>query len=119
MATRQSNLQEDTRYRVMRILNEQPNISQRELAERLGVSVSGLNYCLKALVGKGFVMVQNFSKSSRKLGYLYVLTPVGVLEKAELTSRFLWRKTLEYEALKKEIRQLQKEIKNDNLKPSF
>ena len=103
LPSRQSQLQEDTTFRVMRLLEENPDLTQRELAERLGVSVGGLNYCLKALVQKGWVKVQNFSQSKNKFGYVYLLTPTGVAEKAALTGRFLKRKMAEYEALRAEI----------------
>ena len=103
MTSRQAKLQEDTYFRVMRILEENPDLTQRELAEKLGVSVGGLNYCLKALVEKGWVKMQNFANSKNKFGYVYLLTPSGVAEKAALTSRFLKRKMEEYEALKAEI----------------
>jgi EPS-associated MarR family transcriptional regulator len=109
MATRQSNQQEDNYFRVLRILNENPNITQRELAENLGVSVSGLNYCLKALIEKGLVKMQNFNNNTNKLSYMYLLTPAGVAEKAILTARFLKRKMIEYETLKKEIHLVQQE----------
>lgn len=112
MTSRQADQQEDTYFRVLRILNEQPDITQRELAEKLGVSVSGLNYCLKALVEKGLVKIQNFSNSKNKLGYVYLLTPAGVTEKAALTTRFLQRKMREYESLKKEIHLMKHEIKS-------
>ncbi len=110
MTSRQSQLQEDTYYRVMRLLEANPDMTQRELAELLGVSVGGLNYCLKALMQKGWVKVQNFSHSKNKFGYVYLLTPSGVLEKAALTGRFLQRKLIEYEALKNEIDSLKAEV---------
>ena len=103
MTSRQAKLQEDTYYRVMRLLEENPDLTQRELAEKLGVSVGGLNYCLKALTEKGLVKMQNFANSKNKFGYVYVLTPRGISEKAKLTSNFLKRKMEEYEALKAEI----------------
>ena len=106
MTSRQSQLQEDTYYRVMRLLEASPDLTQRELAEILGVSLGGLNYCLKALVQKGWVKVQNFSNSKNKFGYVYLLTSSGVLEKAALTGSFLHRKMIEYEALKREIQSL-------------
>jgi EPS-associated MarR family transcriptional regulator len=111
MTSRQANQQEDTYFRVLRILQDTPDISQRELAEKLGVSVSGLNYCLKALIDKGWVKIQNFSKNNNKLCYSYLLTPTGIAEKASLTSRFLQRKMQEYEALKQEINHIKKEVK--------
>jgi EPS-associated MarR family transcriptional regulator len=95
----------------MRILDEKPQITQRELAEQLGVSVSGLNYCLKALMQKGWVKMQNFSQSPNKIGYAYLLTPAGVAQKVSLTGTFLKRKMQEYEALRAEIEALQSETK--------
>lgn len=85
------------------MLQEDPDMTQREIAAKLGLSASGLNYCLKALIDKGLVKVQNFSQSKNKFGYIYVLTPQGLAEKALLTGRFLKRKIQEYEALKAEI----------------
>ncbi|MBX3588565.1 MAG: MarR family EPS-associated transcriptional regulator [Ramlibacter sp.] len=109
MHSRQSKLQEDTYFRVMRILQYNPDITQRELADQLGVSVGGLNYCLKALVQKGWVKIQNFSHSKNKFGYVYMLTPSGIAEKAALTNRFLKRKMEEYDALRSEIEALKAE----------
>lgn len=103
MPSRQANLQIDTYFRVMRILHQNPDLTQRELANRLGVSVSGLNYCLKALMEKGWVKMQNFSHSKSKFGYVYLLTPQGIAQKAALTGSFIARKMAEYEALKLEI----------------
>ena len=102
--------QEDTSLRVMRILQANPDITQRELAQQLGISVGGLNYCLKALVEKGWVKMKNFAHSKNKFGYVYVLTPSGMAEKAALTGRFLQRKMNEYEALRAEIEDLQAEV---------
>lgn len=106
MTSRQSQLQEDTYYRVMRLLESNPDLTQRELAGKLGVSVGGLNYCLKALIQKGFVKMHNFGQSKNKFGYVYLLTPAGLTEKAALTGRFLQRKMREYENLKSEIEAL-------------
>jgi EPS-associated MarR family transcriptional regulator len=94
----------------MRILQENPDLTQRELAEKLGVSLGGINYCLSSLKEKGWVKMQNFAKSKNKFGYVYVLTPSGVAEKATLTSRFLKRQMAEYEALKVEIEALQGKV---------
>ena len=110
MTSRQAKIQEDTYYRVMRLLEENPDLTQRELAEQLGVSVGGLNYCLKALMEKGLVKMKNFANSKNKFGYVYVLTPRGINEKARLTSAFLKRKLEEYEALKTEIEALKTEV---------
>ncbi len=109
MTSRQAKLQEDTYFRVMRLLQENPDLTQRELAQKLGVSVGGLNYCLKALMEKGLVKMQNFQQSKNKFGYVYVLTPRGISEKAALTNRFLKRKMEEYDALKAEIELLKKD----------
>jgi len=112
MTSRQAKLQEDTYFRVMRILQENPDLTQRELAERLGVSVGGLNYCLKALSEKGLVKMKNFANSKNKFGYVYVLTPAGMAEKAAITHRFLQRKMAEYEALRIEIEALHAETEH-------
>lgn len=109
MTSRQSQLQEDTFFRVLRTLEQEPDISQRELADRLGLSLGGLNYSLKALIDKGFVKLGNFSNSRHKFGYVYILTTAGLIEKAALTGRFLRRKMREYEALKAEIASVQSE----------
>ncbi len=87
-------------------MQEYPDLTQRELAEKLGMSVGGLNYCLNALIDKGLVKMQNFSQSKNKFGYVYLLTPWGISEKITLTSKFLERKQAEYEALKAEIESL-------------
>ena len=109
MTSRQAKTQEDTHFRVMRILQDNPNITQHELAERLGISLGGLNYCLNALMDKGFVKIGNFQKSKNKFKYVYLLTPQGIAEKMALTSRFLKRKMQEYDALKLEIEALSSE----------
>ncbi len=109
MASKRALLQEDTNFRVLRMLQANPDLTQREIAQKLGVSTSGLNYCLKALIEKGLVKVQNFNQSKNKFGYVYLLTPQGVAEKALLTGRFLKRKMVEYEALKTEIEALRAE----------
>ncbi len=110
MTTRRSEMQEDTHFRVLRLLQDNPDITQREMAQQLGVSTSGLNYCLKALIDKGWVKVQNFSQSKNKFGYIYVLTPQGIAEKAMLAGRFLKRKMTEYEQLQAEIEVLKAEM---------
>ncbi len=94
----------------MRILQENPDLTQRELAEKLGISVGGLNYCLKALMEKGLVKMKNFANSKNKFGYVYVLTPNGLAEKAAITHRFLQRKMDEYDALRVEIEALRSEV---------
>jgi EPS-associated MarR family transcriptional regulator len=110
LTSRRSKLQEDTYFRVLRILEEKPDVTQREIAQQLGISTSGLNYALNALIDKGWVKVHNFSESNNKLGYAYILTPSGISEKVSLTSRFLQRKLQEYEEMKAEIDSLRSEL---------
>jgi EPS-associated MarR family transcriptional regulator len=105
--TKLKQLQEDTHFRVLALLEKNPDISQRDLAKALGISLGGVNYSLRALVDKGMVKAQNFSSSDKKLAYAYILTPKGLTEKSMLTARFLKRKMDEYEALKFEIESLQ------------
>ena len=109
VTSRRSQIQEDTNFRVLRMLQDNPDLTQREIAQKVGISTSGLNYCLKALIDKGWVKVHNFSQSKNKFGYIYVLTPQGISEKALLTGRFLKRKMAEYESLKQEIEALKAE----------
>ena len=119
MTSRQAKLQEDTYYRVMRLLEENPDLTQRELAEKLGVSVGGLNYCLNALMDKGLVKLENFQNSQHKFKYVYVLTPAGIAQKMAMTGRFLKRKMEEYEALRAEIETLSREVnKAPKLQPA-
>lgn len=113
MTSRQAKLQEDTYFRVMRILQDNPDLTQRELAKKLGISVGGLNYCLKALMHKGLVKVKNFASSKNKFGYVYVLTPSGIAQKTAITQSFLQRKMEEYELLKTEIETLRSEVDRD------
>jgi EPS-associated MarR family transcriptional regulator len=94
----------------MRVLEENPDLTQRELAEKLGMSVGGVNYCLNALIDKGLVKMGNFQKSKNKFKYVYLLTPQGITEKLSMTNRFLKRKMEEYEALKVEIGLLKAEM---------
>ena len=110
MAGQRSQLQEDVRFRVLRLLQQNPELSQRELAEAVGISVGGAHYVLSALVNKGLVKLGNFSANPDKRRYAYILTPKGLSEKAQLTRRFLARKMEEYEALRDEIDSLQGEL---------
>jgi EPS-associated MarR family transcriptional regulator len=91
----------------MRLIQENSQLTQRDLARQLGISLGKANYCLKALVEKGFVKAENFQRSDRKLAYAYLLTPAGIDEKARVTVSFLRRKIQEFEALKAEIESLQ------------
>ncbi|MES2535074.1 MAG: MarR family EPS-associated transcriptional regulator [Pseudomonadota bacterium] len=103
-------LNEEYRYRILKRLEAKPEISQRELAKELGVSLGKANYCLKALVEKGLIKANNFHDSQNKRGYIYLITPTGVEEKARMTLRFLKFKMAEYEALQEEIINLQREV---------
>ncbi len=100
---------DETLFKVMRALEANPNTSQRELAESMGMSLGKANYCLKALIDKGLIKVRNFRNSQNKLAYAYLLTPKGIAAKTRLTARFLKRKIAEYEALRVEIEQLRRE----------
>ena len=97
---------DDTRFRVLRVLTRNPELTQREIAAQLGMSTSGLNYVLHALIDKGLVKVRNFAQSSNKLGYAYLLTPQGIAEKSQLTQCFVARKLAERAALELEIREI-------------
>jgi EPS-associated MarR family transcriptional regulator len=103
-------LHEDSHLKVLRVLEANPDINQRELAVAVGVSLGKLNFCLKALVERGFVKAQNFRTSQNKLSYYYLLTPSGVAAKAAITARFLERKIHEFDALKTEIEALKSEV---------
>lgn len=95
-----------THYRVLKLLKENPDLSQREMAQRLGISNGGMHYCLNALMEKGMIKLENFANSKHKFGYFYLLTSKGIAQKAALTGLFLERKMAEYEALRKEIEAL-------------
>ena len=102
-------LTEDLRYKLLKLLAEEPQISQRDLAGRLGISVGKTNYCLSALVDKGLVKINNFRRANNKLAYAYLLTPRGIEEKARVTVSFLQRKMREYAELQDEIEALRQE----------
>jgi EPS-associated MarR family transcriptional regulator len=98
-----------TSYGLLKTLEENPGLSQRDLAKRLGVSLGKINFCLNALVAKGSIKINNFHNSSNKLAYVYLLTPCGVEEKARMTVHFLKYKVQEYERLRAEIEDLRRE----------
>ncbi len=103
-------LAEDLRYKLLKLLAEEPQISQRDLAGRLGISVGKTNYCLTALVDKGLVKINNFRRANNKLAYAYLLTPGGIEEKTRVTVSFLQRKMREYAELQEEIDALRQEM---------
>ena len=100
---------QEAHFKVLRLLEGNPQMNQRDLAAAAGVSLGKTNYCINALLDKGLIKVQNFKSNKRKLAYAYLLTPAGITEKAALTQRFLKRKMEEYDALKAEIAQLKQE----------
>ena len=118
MNNRRSSLNEDTHFWTLKLLQEKPGITQRALAKEVGMSLSGINYCISALAEKGWIKIGNFSKNPDKLSYAYLLTPTGVAEKAVLTRRFLQRKMAEYEKLREEIAALQREAEPDAATPN-
>jgi len=101
---------DETHYRIFKLIEAQPDISQRQLAQALGISLGKVNYCLRALIDKGQVKARNFQRNPNKKTYVYLLTSKGIEEKAQLTARFLKRKMVEYEVLKQEIDQLKDEV---------
>ena len=101
---------DEAHYRLLRLIDEKPRLTQRELAREMGVSLGKVNYCVSALIEKGWVKARNFRNSNNKLAYAYLLTPHGIEQKAVITLHFLHRKVAEYESLKREIAQLRREV---------
>lgn len=102
-------LSDEYRYKILRLLEENPQLSQRGLADKLGVSLGKANYCLQALIERGMVKARNFRNSENRSTYLYLLTRKGFVEKTRATARFLKLKIAEYEALQREIENLRRE----------
>ena len=102
-------MNQEAHYKLLKLLEQNPHASQREIAAELGVSLGKVNYCLKALIDKGHIKAKNFKNSRNKAAYLYLLTPKGVKAKAQITTAYLQRKIEEYEDLRDEIEQLQAE----------
>ena len=102
---------QELEYRALKILEQQPDLTQRQLSEALGVSLGKTNYLVKSLIDVGWVKLDNFQRSNSKWGYAYLLTPKGIVEKTAITARFLIRKQREYNELQEEIAQLQEEVK--------
>ncbi len=107
-------LSEEVRYKLLKLLEPNPQLSQREVARELGISLGKVNYCLKALVDRGWIKASNFRNSQNKRAYAYLLTPRGIEEKARVTARFLQIKMREYEALKDEIEQIRMEAQRQS-----
>ena len=113
-------LTDETRYRILKLLEADPHASQRRIADELGISLGRVNYCLQALIQKGLVKVNNFRNNANKRAYLYFLTPRGIEEKAFVTTRFLKIKLDEYEALKREVEELRRESReHDAVDPRY
>lgn len=109
---------ESIHFQVLRLLEANPSMNQRELARELGVSLGKANYCLKALLDKGLLKMHNFQSSKRKLSYAYLLTPSGIAAKTALTTRFFQRKMIEFEKLKAEIESLKIEVTDHPKSPA-
>lgn len=107
---------QELEYRALNILEQKPDLTQRQLAEALGVSLGKTHYLIKSLIDVGWVKLDNFQRSDNKWGYAYLLTPMGLVEKTAITARFLARKQQEYSDLHIEIQQLQEEIQQQKLK---
>jgi len=105
-----STLGEETRYKLMRLLEANPGMSQRDAARELGISLGKLNFCVRALIRKGLVKATRFKNSRNKAAYMYLLTPRGIEEKASLTLAFLQIKMREYETLRDEIEQIRRDV---------
>lgn len=103
-------METEIRYRLLKLVESNPNLTQRQMAVEMGLSLGKFNYCLKELVKKGLVKVERFTSSSNKAGYMYILTPHGIEQKAKITTAFLCRKMQEYEQIKKEISELRQEV---------
>lgn len=110
MTTQRERVREDVQFRVLRLLQDNPELSQRDLARAVGVSTGGVHYLLTALLDKGLLKLGNFTAAEDKRRYAYVLTPKGLSQKAVLTQRFLARKRAEYRALRDEIEALEREM---------
>ncbi|MDO9049984.1 MAG: MarR family EPS-associated transcriptional regulator [Methylotenera sp.] len=108
-------LTDEYRYKILKLVEAKPEISQRELAAELGISLGKANFCLKALIEVGLLKATNFRNSKNKLAYMYLLTPTGIEEKAKITLRFLKNKMQEYESLKLEIDILNQEVKAEDV----
>ena len=108
-------LTDEYHYKILKLIAANAEISQRELAKTLGISLGKTNYCLKALIEKGVIKVCNFKNSKNKLAYMYLLTPRGIEEKSAITLRFLKAKIKEYEMLDKEIKLLKQEAMVDHM----
>ena len=109
------NYEQEIRYRLLKVLSQDPNRGQRDMAKRMGISLGKVNYCISKLASKGWIKITRFKSAKNKIPYKYMLTPKGLDEKGRLTLRFLKRKLSEYEEIKKQIRELHYEVQEDGL----
>jgi len=112
MASRRKEQQEDAKFRVFQVIKENPQMTTREIALKVGISNGSAYYLLTSLIDMGFIKLSNFKGSRQKIKYSYLLTPKGIREKSLVTSKFLVRKKKEFEALKQEINSLEKSFGN-------
>jgi len=107
--------EQEIRYNLIKILSQETNLTQRDMAKKMGISLGKANYCISELAKKGFIKINRFKVSNNKIRYFYILTPRGVEEKARLTLSFLKRKVSEYEEMKHQIRKLALEVEENRL----
>lgn len=103
-------MQQEINYKLLKLLEDRPDLTQRQMAKEMGISLGKFNYCLKELVKEGFVKVDRFTSSDNKAAYMYLLTPRGIEEKARVTHKFLKRKLIEFDDIKKQIEELRQEM---------
>lgn len=106
---------QELEYKILKLLEKKPDQTQRELAMALGISLGKTHYLIKSLIDIGFIKLDNFQKSNNKWGYIYLLTPNGIIEKSKITAKFLLKKQKEYDKLRKEISDLEKEVRHQNI----
>tara|TARA_Y100000748_G_C15476066_1_gene480847 strand:+ start:1333 stop:1689 length:357 start_codon:yes stop_codon:yes gene_type:complete len=105
-------IDQELKYKALKLLEQKPQLTQRELSKALGVSLGKTHYLVKSLIDVGWVKLENFKKSHNKWGYVYLLTPKGIFEKSMITAHFLKKKQAEFDELRKEIEQLKEEVAN-------
>jgi len=107
--------EQEIRYRLLKILAEEPKLGQREMAKKMGISLGKVNFCVSELAAKGWIKITRLKSARKKIPYIYMLTPKGLEEKGKLTVRFLKRKLAEYEEIKKQILELHNEVQQESL----
>jgi EPS-associated MarR family transcriptional regulator len=110
--------EQEIRYRLLKILSQESNLTQRQMAKKMGISLGKVNYCLSELAKKGLIKVTRFKSAKNKIPYTYILTPHGLEEKARFTVSFLKRKIFEYEEIKRQVNELAREVDKEKLKES-